>query len=56
MQATVRYDQATKKATLDPAGNLATGATYMATITTDLEDLAGNALAANKVWRFTVRR
>jgi hypothetical protein len=40
---------ATFKSTLD----LASSTTYTATITTGVKDLAGNALAANKVWSFT---
>jgi non-canonical (house-cleaning) NTP pyrophosphatase len=41
------------RATFKPAGNLASGATYTATITTGVRDLAGNAMAADKVWSFT---
>jgi hypothetical protein len=44
---------ASKVATFTPASNLAAGNTYTATITTGALDLAGNALAANKVWTFT---
>ena len=40
-------------ATFKPASNLVSGTTYTATITTGVTDLAGNALAANKVWSFT---
>jgi len=40
-------------ATFDPSGNLAASATYTATITTGVKDLAGNALASNFVWTFT---
>jgi hypothetical protein len=36
-----------------PASNLAAGTIYTATITTGVKDLAGNALAADKVWSFT---
>jgi len=36
-----------------PLSNLASGATYTATITTGVTDLAGNAMAAGKVWSFT---
>ena len=60
--ATVSYDAATKKATLDPSSNLSSG-TYKATVTTGAQDLAGNALdqkpniAGNqsKSWKFTVQ-
>jgi hypothetical protein len=34
-------------------GTLSSSTTYTATITTGAKDLAGNALAANKVWSFT---
>ncbi len=36
-----------------PADNLQSNTTYTATITTGAKDLAGNALATNKVWNFT---
>ncbi|MGH3086348.1 MAG: S8 family serine peptidase, partial [Rubrobacteraceae bacterium] len=52
--ASVEYDAATRKATLDPDTDLESGATYTATVTTGAEDTAGNALAENKVWSFTV--
>jgi len=54
--ATVSYDSATKKATLDPNANLEVGATYMATIkggSSGVKDTAGNALASDKTWSFT---
>ncbi len=47
------YAALTKIATFTPAAPLAAGTTYTATITTGVKDLAGNALAANKVWSFT---
>jgi len=40
-------------ALFSPLSNLAANTTYTATITTAVEDVAGNALAANKVWTFT---
>ena len=40
-------------ATFTPASNLAASTTYTATITTVAKDLAGNALASDKVWSFT---
>ncbi|MCK9420006.1 MAG: Ig-like domain-containing protein [Nitrospirae bacterium] len=40
-------------ATFNPASNLTAGTTYTATITTGVKDLAGNALASDKVWSFT---
>ena len=55
VQATVSYDPAAMKATLDPAKPLVKGATYTATVTTGAKDLAGNGLASAEVWKFTVR-
>lgn len=49
----VAYDAITKMATFTPGSNLANSTKYTATITTTAKDLAGNALAANKVWTFT---
>jgi len=40
-------------ATFNPTINLAYSTVYTATVTTVVEDLAGNALAVNKVWSFT---
>src|SRR5271157_4131062 len=40
-------------AVFTPSSNLAASTTYTATITTGVKDLAGNALAVNKVWTFT---
>jgi hypothetical protein len=54
--ATVSYDAATKKATLDPDADLEAGATYTATLkggAGGAKDLAGNALAEDKTWSFT---
>jgi len=42
-------------ATFDPTINLSINTEYTATITTGVKDLAGNALAADKVWSFTTR-
>jgi hypothetical protein len=49
----VVYNAPAKIAAFTPAAALAAGTTYTATITTGVKDLAGNALAANKVWSFT---
>jgi hypothetical protein len=54
--ATVSYDAATKKVTLNPNVDLARGTTYNATVTIGAKDLAGNPLAQNKVWSFTTAR
>lgn len=48
----VAYNALTNIATFTPAAALAPGTTYTATITTGVKDLAGNALAVNKVWSF----
>lgn len=40
-------------ATFNPTNALSAETVYTATITTGAKDLAGNALAANKVWSFT---
>jgi hypothetical protein len=50
---TVAYNPLTNIATFTPASNLAASTQYTATITTGAKDLAGNALAVNKVWTFT---
>lgn len=49
---TVAYDVPTKVATFKATGDLSAG-NYTATITTAAKDLAGIALAADKVWTFT---
>ena len=54
--ATVSYDAATKKATLDPSTELDPGATYTATVkggTVGAKDLAGNPLGVDKAWSFS---
>jgi len=48
---TVTYSGVT--AVFTPASNLTPNTLYMATITTGVMDLSGNALAANYVWSFT---
>ena len=47
----VNYDVSTRVATFTATNPLAAG-NYTATITTAAKDLAGNALAVNKVWTF----
>ena len=51
--ALVSYDGVTRIATLTPSSNLAVNTTYTATVSTGVKDLAGNSMAANKVWSFT---
>ena len=48
---TVTYTGVT--AVFTPTGSLAASTLYTATITTGAKDIAGNALATNKVWNFT---
>lgn len=50
---TVVYVPAANTATFTPDSQLLPGTTYTATITTGATDLAGNPLAAAKVWTFT---
>ena len=55
--ATISYDAATWVATLQPSSPLVGGATYTATVrggSSGVQDLAGNRLASDKVWSFTV--
>ena len=51
ISGTVAYSGTT--ATFTPSNVFAAGTIYTATMTTGAKDLAGNALAANKVWSFT---
>jgi hypothetical protein len=56
--ATVTYDAASQVATLRPSRKLESGVTYTATVkggASGIEDLAGNQLAADKLWSFTTR-
>jgi len=48
----VSYDVADRIATFTPASALAASTTFTATLTTGVEDLAGNPLASNFVWSF----
>jgi hypothetical protein len=59
ISASISYDGVSKKAILDPSRNLRPGATYVVTVkggSSGVKDLAGNPLAADKIWKFTVRR
>ncbi|MHB8745953.1 MAG: ice-binding family protein [Gammaproteobacteria bacterium] len=53
LSGTVAYDAQNKVATFTPTSALVASTKYTATITTGAKDLAGNALATNKVWTFT---
>lgn len=50
---TIRYDDLTQTGTFTPALDLPSETTYIATITTDATDLAGNPLEEPYVWTFT---
>jgi len=50
---TVAYDSVSKTATFRSDVNLATSTTYVATVTNDVEDLAGNPLTKDYTWQFT---
>ncbi len=59
VSATVSYNATNRTATLTPGAVLTAGATYTATViggATDprVKDVAGNALAANITWSFTI--
>ena len=43
------------RAVFTPSSNLAPNSTYSAAVTSGVEDLAGNAMAANYLWSFTTR-
>ena len=53
LAGTVAYDAPSRVATLNPTVDLLANTNYTATVTTAVKDLAGNALAVNKVWTFT---
>ena len=50
---TVSYDDATHTASFAPDAPLSAFTLYTATLTTGIEDIAGNALAADYTWNFT---
>jgi hypothetical protein len=50
---TVSYNASTYIARFTPSSALTPGTAYSATVTTGVEDMAGNALAGNHVWSFT---
>lgn len=49
----INYDSTSKTATFTPTESLLGNTDYTVTITTDVKDLAGNALAAEFSWQFT---
>jgi hypothetical protein len=50
----VAYDETTRVATFTPDAALQNGSTYAATITAAVKDKAGNTLAEDYTWHFTV--
>jgi hypothetical protein len=53
VSGTVVFNATSKIATFTPAARLTSNTTYSATVTSAVQDLAGNAMAVNKVWSFT---
>jgi len=53
VNGSVSYDAGTFSATFTPLSDISPNTTYTATITTGIQDLAGNGLAADQVWTFT---
>lgn len=56
VSAALSYDAVSRKATLNPASDLAPGTTYVVTVkggSSGVKDLAGNPLAQNGAWTFT---
>ncbi|MES2990201.1 MAG: Ig-like domain-containing protein [Pseudomonadota bacterium] len=51
--ATVAYDATTRIATLTPSSALAGSTTFTMTVGTGVRDVAGNPMAAARVWSFT---
>lgn len=54
--ATIRYDATRNRAVLDPKQDLRPRESYAVYLYAGAKDLAGNGLASNKTWKFTVRR
>lgn len=52
---TVTYDAGTRTATFAPSASLELDGVYTATLSTAIQDLAGNALAAPYTWSFATR-
>ena len=49
----VSYDAVNDRASFVPSSNLAPSTAFTATITTSVEDTAGNAMTSNYIWHFT---
>lgn len=53
VEGVVSYDVDTYGATFTPKADLAASTEYTAKISTDVKDVAGNALKVDKIWKFT---
>jgi hypothetical protein len=53
VSGSVVYDTATRRAVFLPSTNLAYTSSYIATLTTDIEDMAGNNMESDYSWSFT---
>jgi hypothetical protein len=53
VSASVSYSSATNTAILTPTNSLGNSSSYTATVTTDVRDVAGNAMATAYSWSFT---
>jgi len=51
----ITYNSTTKTVTSDPVSNLDYNEAYEVTITTGVQDLAGNNMSSNLTWNFTTR-
>jgi len=49
----ITYDASSKTVTFDPAGDLNYSETYNVTITTGVQDIAGNNMSSDVIWNFT---
>ena len=54
ISGTIGCSGTTNQATFTPTANMVTATTYAATVTTGVTDLAGNHLASNYVWHFSI--
>lgn len=52
LAGTISYDDKSRTAIFAPAANLQAGTAYIATLTTDVKDMRGNALGTTTSWTF----
>lgn len=55
IEGDITYTSETCTVTFDPVSNLEYNETYNVTITTGVQDLAGNNMSSNYTWNFTTR-